>query len=74
MTSTLLAVLVRDGVFADGWNTTIVEVFPDVRDQIHPEYRGVTLWQLVTMTGGVRCDAADRATRRPRGVARLFGP
>ncbi|MCY4060709.1 MAG: serine hydrolase [Gammaproteobacteria bacterium] len=59
MTSTLLAVLVRDGVFADGWNTTIVEVFPDVRDQIHPEYRGVTLWQLVTMTGGVRCDAAD---------------
>ena len=74
MTSTLLAVLVRDGVFADGWNTTIVEVFPDVRDQIHPEYRGVTLWQLVTMTGGVRCDAADwHAHRNADLIARRHG-
>ncbi|MYA15583.1 MAG: beta-lactamase family protein [Gammaproteobacteria bacterium] len=59
MTATLLAVLVRDGVFDDGWNTTIADVFPEAREDIHPEYRRVTLWQLVTMTGGVRCDAAD---------------
>lgn len=59
MTATLLAVLVRDGVFAGGWNTTIAEVFPLLRDHIHPDYREVTLWQLVTMTGGVKCDAAD---------------
>ena len=59
MTATLLAVLVRDGVFAGGWNTAIADVFPDVCDHIHPEYRDATLWQLVTMTSGVRCDAAD---------------
>ena len=59
MTATLLAVLVRDGVFADGWNTAIADVFPEAREDILPEYREVTLWQLVTMTGGVKCDAAD---------------
>lgn len=59
MTATLLAVLVRDGVFADGWNTTIAEVFPEAREDIHTAYREVTLWQLVTMTGGVKCDATD---------------
>lgn len=59
MTATLLGVLVRDGVFADGWNTTIVKVFPEAGEDIHPAYREVTLWQLVTMTGGVKCDAAD---------------
>ena len=30
MTSVLLAGLVRDGVFANGWNTTIGDVFPDL--------------------------------------------
>ena len=64
MTATLLTVLVRDGVFAGGWNTTIAEVFPELRDHIHPVYRSVTLWQLVTMTGGVKCDAADWHTHR----------
>ena len=64
MTATLLAVLVRDGVFDDGWNTTIAGVFPEAREDIHPEYRGVTLWQLVTMTGGVRCDAGDWQAHR----------
>ncbi|MCY3622872.1 MAG: serine hydrolase [Gammaproteobacteria bacterium] len=59
MTATLLAILVRDGVFAHGWNTTIAKVFPELPDHIHPAYREVTLWQLVTMTGGVKCDAAD---------------
>lgn len=59
MTSTMLAALVDDGVFASGWNTTIAEVFPELHDDVHLDYRPVTLWQLVTMTGGVRCDAAN---------------
>ena len=59
MTSTLLAGLVSDGVFANGWNTTIAGVFPELLDRIHAECGEVTLWQLVTMTGGVKCDAAD---------------
>ena len=53
MTSTMLAILVRDGVFAGGWNTTIAGVFPELLDHIHPDHHRVTLWQLVTMTAGI---------------------
>ena len=59
MTSTMLAVLVQGGTFAGGWNTTIAEVFPELHADVHPAYHSVTLWQLVTMTGGIKCDAAD---------------
>ena len=59
MTSTMLAVLVHDGAFASGWNTTIAAVFPELRADVHAAYHPVTLWQLVTMTGGIQCDAAD---------------
>lgn len=59
MTSTMLAVLAHDGAFASGWNTTIAEVFPELRADVHPAYHPVTLWQLVTMTGGIKPDAAD---------------
>lgn len=57
MTSTMLAVLVHDGAL--GWNTTIAEVFPELRADVHAAYHPVTLWQLVTMTGGIKPDAAD---------------
>ena len=53
MTSTMLATLVEDGTFINGWETTIAEVFPELRDEIHPDYRTVTLWQLVRHVGGV---------------------
>lgn len=53
MTSTMLATLVADGTFTNGWQTTIAQVFPELRDEIHPDYRGVTLWQLVRHVGGV---------------------
>ena len=53
MTSTMLATLVADGTFTDGWETTIAEVFPELVDEIHPDYRAVTLWQLVRHVGGV---------------------
>lgn len=59
MTATMLAVLVHDGVFGSGWNTSIAEVYPELRDDIHPHYHEVTLWQLVTMTGGIKGDAAN---------------
>ena len=59
MTSTMLAVLVDDGAFARGWNTTIAEVFPELLDDIHADYHMVTLWQLVTMTGGIKPNAAN---------------
>ena len=53
MTSTMLATLVADGTFTDGWQTTIAQVFPELRDEMHPDYRAVTLWQLVRHVGGV---------------------
>ena len=59
MTATMLAMLVHDGAFGKGWNTTIAEVFPELRHDIHPHYHAVTLWQLVTMTGGIKCDAEN---------------
>ncbi len=56
MTPTMLATLVADGTFINGWQTTIAEVFPELRDEIHPDYRAVTLWQLVRHVGGVPND------------------
>ena len=56
MTSTMLATLVADGTFVNGWQTTIAQVFPELRDEMHPDYRGVTLWQLVRHVGGVPDD------------------
>ena len=56
MTSTMLATLVADGTFVNGWQTTLAQVFPELRDEMHPDYRPVTLWQLVRHVGGVPDD------------------
>jgi len=56
MTSTMLATLVADGTFANGWQTTLAQVFPELYDEMHPDYRPVTLWQLVRHVGGVPDD------------------
>ena len=59
MTSTMLATLVEDGTFTDGWETTVSEVFPELRDEIHPDYHVVTLWQLVSHASGVAPNARN---------------
>ena len=59
MTSTMLAVLVEDGVFPYGWETTIADVFPELVGEIHPDYHDVDLFQLVRMTGGLPINAKD---------------
>ena len=59
MTATMLATLVEDGTFVNGWETTISEVFPELVDEIHPDYYTVTLWQLVSHTGGIARDAQN---------------
>ena len=53
MTATMLATLVEDGTFARGWETTIIDVFPEFREDIHEKYHAVTLSQLVRMEGGM---------------------
>lgn len=59
MTSVMLATLVADGTFRRGWQTRLGEVFPESLGEIHAEYQGVTLQQLITMSGGVAVDARD---------------
>ena len=59
MTSTMLAVLVEDGVFSHDWETTIADVFPELLEEIHADYHDVDLFQLVRMTGGIKSNAAD---------------
>ena len=59
MTATMLAVLVEDGVFPHDWETTIADVFPELLDEIHSDYRAVDLFQLVRMTGGIRPNATN---------------
>ena len=57
MTATMLAVLIDEGIFPDGWDTTIADVFHELRDVIQPAYHDVTLFQLLRMTGGIVGDA-----------------
>lgn len=46
MTCVMLSSLVAKNVLT--WDTTIAEVFPKLKNEIHPDYHNATLWQLVT--------------------------
>ena len=59
MTSTMLAVLVEDDVFTYDWETTVTDVFPELRDELHTDYHSVDLFRLVRMTGGISPNAMD---------------
>ena len=59
MTATMLATLVADGTFKNGWQTTISEVFPEILSLIHEEYTGVSLWELLDHTSGIAGNAQD---------------
>jgi CubicO group peptidase (beta-lactamase class C family) len=50
MTATVAAMLVEQGKIA--WTTTIGEAFPELKSEIHPDYLGVTLEQLLSHRGG----------------------
>ena len=51
MTSTLIARLVERGQLR--WDTTLAEVFPEVAGQMHPDFRQVTLLQLLSHRAGL---------------------
>ena len=38
MTAMMLATLVQDGTFPQGWKTTILDVFPELAQDIHENY------------------------------------
>lgn len=54
MTATLAGVLVEDGVI--DWDTTPLEVWPEFADQLHADYRSVTLRQFLSHTSGMKRD------------------
>jgi CubicO group peptidase (beta-lactamase class C family) len=51
MTATLAAVLIEGGLL--DWHTTIAEVFPELKEKMHPDYAAVTVEQLLRNRGGV---------------------
>ena len=51
MTGSLIGLLVQQGKLK--WETTLAEYFPDLKDKMHPDYRGVTLVHLLSHRAGV---------------------
>ncbi|HEX5162961.1 MAG TPA: serine hydrolase domain-containing protein [Steroidobacteraceae bacterium] len=56
MTSTLAATMVEDGLI--GWDTTPLEVWPELGNEIHADYRNVTLRHFLSHTSGMKRDDA----------------
>jgi len=52
MTSTLAAMLVKQGVIS--WNTTIVDVYPELSGVMNSKYEDIRLDQLLSHTSGMR--------------------
>jgi CubicO group peptidase (beta-lactamase class C family) len=55
MTATVAAMLVEQGKIS--WTTTIGEAFRELKSEIHPDYLGVTLEQLLSHRSGAPGDA-----------------
>ena len=51
MTGSLIGLLVQQGKLK--WETTLAEYLPDLKDKMHPDYRGVTLVHLLSHRAGV---------------------
>ncbi len=51
MTATMIAVLIETGKIS--WKTTPADLFPELRDQIHPSLRAITLEQLLSHRAGI---------------------
>src|SRR5580693_6771671 len=59
MTATLAAMLIDQGKLR--WDTTIADVFPDLKATMDPQYDNVTVEQLLTHRGGVPGDPPSAA-------------
>jgi D-alanyl-D-alanine carboxypeptidase len=51
MTTTMLAILIEKGKLR--WDTKILEVFPEWKDRINPNYNDITLADLLTHQAGI---------------------
>lgn len=66
MTCALLATLVADGTLS--WNTKLIQVFPELKGDLHTQYHNVTLWQLVTHRAGLPANASDWWVHRNKDI------
>ena len=57
MTSVLLATLVAERKLT--WETSLIDVLPELKAKIHPDYHAITIWQLLTHRAGVEANAAN---------------
>jgi CubicO group peptidase (beta-lactamase class C family) len=71
MTAMLAAMLIEEGKLR--WDSTVAEIFGDVADKLHPEYRSVTLEQLLTHRSGLAEDRQPDRELWPK-VRALAGP
>ena len=51
MTTMLAAMLVEEGVLS--WDTTLLEVFPDFADTIHPAFQTITFKDIISHKAGI---------------------
>ena len=58
MTSVLMAILIADNKLQ--WETTFIEVFPELKDTILPDYEHITLHQLLTHRAGIESNPPDQ--------------
>ena len=62
MTATLTAILIEEGKLR--WDTTIAEVFPELKGKMDKQYETVTVEQLLHHRGGVPGDPPPAAWKR----------
>ena len=67
MTATLIGRLVDQGRL--GWNSTLAQCLPDLAAEIHPDYRPVTIQQLLMHRSGMPAQAVNWWNSRGRTVA-----
>jgi CubicO group peptidase (beta-lactamase class C family) len=70
ITATLLATFVEEGKLS--WTSTLVDVFPEWRDSISPEFRAVTIDMVLSHHAGVS-PFTDTDDKDFRSIPRLVG-
>lgn len=61
MTTVMIATLIEDDLLPNGWTTSIEEVFPELRSQIHENYHEVTILDLLKHESGLARQADNWA-------------
>jgi CubicO group peptidase (beta-lactamase class C family) len=67
MTGTMIGTLVDEGALS--WSSTVAAIFPDLAEVVHPDYRDVTLLQLLNHRAGLPHDVDWARQGRGRGLS-----